>query len=341
MHFDLWAGAAIVFAAGVLQGSFALPMKYAHRWNHENIWLVFAFTGLVASPWLLTMATVPHLGQVYSSSSVGAVSAVVGFGTLWGIGATLTGLGLSRLGIGLGLSILIGLSATVGSLVPILVLTPEMLKTHQGHIFLFGSAVMLLGIAVAARAGALRDAGTRNAAEDSSLRGSFKIGLLLCIFSGLLSGTLNFSYSFGAEVLQHARELGASAAWASNAIAAPATSGGFLANLLYCGYKLIRNRSTRLYWLSGTSRNWGFGATMGVLWFGGLALYGFGTSHLGVLGSNLGWSLLMGAIVLTSNASGYLAGEWVGVSKRTRLTLAAGLAVILLALCILAMAQTG
>jgi hypothetical protein len=23
-------------------------------WNHENIWLVFAFTGLVLFPWLLT-----------------------------------------------------------------------------------------------------------------------------------------------------------------------------------------------------------------------------------------------------------------------------------------------
>jgi L-rhamnose-H+ transport protein len=175
--------------------------------------------------------------------------------------------------------------------------------------------------------------------DGPSSRGAFATGLLLCVCSGLLSGTLNFSYAFGTEVLRHAREMGASAAWASNAIAAPATSGGFLANLLYCGYKLMRNKSTRLYWPAGTRWNWGLGASMGVLWFAGLALYGFGASHMGSLGANLGWTLLMGTIVLTSNASGYISGEWSGAGRRPRLILGAGLAIILFALCILAMAQ--
>jgi hypothetical protein len=60
---------------------------------------------------------------------------------------------------------------------------------------------------------------------------------------------------------------------------------------------------------------------------------------MGSLGANLGWTLLMGTIVLTSNASGYISGEWSGAGRRPRLILGAGLAIILFALCILAMAQ--
>jgi len=37
---ELIAGVGTVLAAGVLQGAFALPMKYARSWNHENVWLV-------------------------------------------------------------------------------------------------------------------------------------------------------------------------------------------------------------------------------------------------------------------------------------------------------------
>ena len=66
---ELLAGAGTVLGAGLLQGAFALPMKYARSWNHENIWLVFAMTGLVAAPWALTLATVPHLSDVYRMTS--------------------------------------------------------------------------------------------------------------------------------------------------------------------------------------------------------------------------------------------------------------------------------
>ena len=58
MDDQILLGAGLVLVAGFLQGLFAVPMKFARRWNYENIWLVFAFTGLVVFPWLLTFATV-------------------------------------------------------------------------------------------------------------------------------------------------------------------------------------------------------------------------------------------------------------------------------------------
>lgn len=343
MQMEFIGGVVTVVAAGILQGAFALPMKYARSWNHENIWLVFSFTGLIAAPWLLVSATIPHLFEVYGLTSGTAILSVLGFGAIWGIGATLTGIGLQMLGVGLGLSILIGLSASVGSLIPILVLSPSSLNTHQGHLFLAGSLVMLAGIASAARAGAMRDAAIRDLepaiVPKSRLWNQFTKGLLVCVCSGVFSSALNLSYAFGAEVIQHAQQLGAAKAWASNAVAVLATSAGFLANAIYCGYRLRRNESVQLYYLKSTSRNWGLGTAMGLLWFGGLSLYGVGALKMGALGTTLGWPLLMGTTILVSNISGAIGGEWKDSDRITRSWLYSGMAIILLAICILAMAQ--
>ena len=340
MDVRILAGAGLVLVAGILQGLFALPMKFARQWNHENIWLVFAFTGLVIFPWLLTWATVPHVVAVYQLTSLRTLCAIAGFGALWGVGATLTGIGLNLLGIGLGLSIILGLSASIGSLVPLVVLTPQKLFTHQGRLYLIGSVVMLIGIALCARAGALRDALQRSAASGTGVaKASFLAGLAVCVGSGVLSSTLNFSYAFGTEAIIHAGKLGVSPAWASNVVAAPATSGGLVANLAYCLYMLRKNHSSSKFWLPGCGLNWLYGTLMGALWFGGLALYGLGISRMGSLGTVIGWSVLMGTIILASNTAGYLTKEWSGVGKRAGVLLGSGMLIVLAALWILALAQ--
>ncbi len=335
---DVLLGAGIVLLAGILQGLFALPMKFTRRWNHENIWLVFALTGLVIFPWLLVSLTVPGFLHVYHATSARAVTDIVIFGLCWGIGATLTGIGLNMLGIGLGLAIILGLSASVGSLVPLLFLNPQKLGTRAGHFYLIGTAVMLVGIALVSRAGSLRDKQLA-ASSPASGKGSFVIGLAVAIASGLLSSALNFSYAFGGDLLAGAQKAGISSVWASNLIAAPATTGGFLANAIYCCYRLSKNSSAAKFTEPGAGFNWFLGALMGAFWFGGLAIYGLGVARMGDFGTVIGWPLLMGAIILTSNAAGFATGEWRGAGVATALYLAAGMAIILFALWILALAQ--
>jgi L-rhamnose-H+ transport protein len=341
MNIEILLGAGIVLAAGVLQGLFAVPMKFARRWNFENIWLVFAFSGLVVFPWLLTWATVPQWSEVYRLTSTKTIAAIAGFGVCWGAGATLTGLGLSMLGIGLGLAIILGLSASIGSLVPLLVLTPEKLGSTQGQLYFAGTAVMLIGIALAARAGSLRDKDKEPETSDRgvAVKASFLAGLMVCIGSGLLSSALNFCYAFGTEALVHARDLGVSQVWMSNVVAAPATSGGFFANCLYCVYLLRKNSTLKRFWMPGSGLNWFYGSLMGAFWFGGLAVYGLGVYRMGDFGTVVGWPLLMGTIIVTSNVAGVLTGEWKGAAVRVRGYLVSGMIVILVALWILSLAQ--
>jgi L-rhamnose-H+ transport protein len=340
MSSDALFGAGIVLLGGILQGLFAAPMKLARKWNYENIWLVFAFSGLVVFPWLLTLATVPHLGEIYRLAPSRTLLAIIGFGVAWGAGATLTGLGLNMLGISLGLAIVLGLSASVGSLVPLLILTPSKLGTPQGHLYLLGTAVMLTGIAVAARAGSLRDAAAKPVIDSDrvSVQGSFLTGMAVTIAAGLLSSTLNFSYAFGEPALDVGRQLSVPAVWVPNVVAALATSGGFVANCVYCCYLLRKNSSARKFG-QGSAWNWVYGALMGAFWFGGLAVYGVGVYRMGTLGTVIGWPLLMGTIIVTSNAAGLLTGEWAGADKRTAVWLGTGMVIILLAIWVFALAQ--
>jgi len=78
---------------------------------------------------------------------------------------------------------------------------------------------------------------------------------------------------------------------------------------------------------------------MGAFWFGGLAVYGLGIVRMGDFGTVVGWPLLMGTIIVTSNAAGIVTGEWTGAGTQTRVYLGVGMIIILLALWILALAQ--
>jgi len=337
MSFAMWIGLAAVVFAGMLQGLFAVPMKYARRWNYEHIWLIYSLAGMVVLPWMLTIATVPHLGEVYSLTPTPVLVRIAGFGLCWGIGSALAGLGMNLLGIGLGMAIILGLSASLGSLIPLLILSPQQLHTAQGRTYLVGTVIMLAGIAVCARAGMLRDA-ARNRGESAPHR-SFLAGFMVCCLSGLFSSALNFSYAFGGDALERARALGASRLWSTGVVTALAVSGGFISNLAYCGYLLRKNGTLGKFTSDGAGTGWVCGALMGLFWFGGQSLYAIGITRMGQLGVVIGWPLLMGMIIVTSNAAGVMTGEWNGVSAATKRFLAFGMLIILAALGVLAMAQ--
>ena len=337
MSFAMWIGLAAVVFAGVLQGLFAVPMKYARRWNYEHIWLIYSLAGMVVLPWMLTIATVPHLGEVYSLTPMPVLVRIASFGLCWGIGSALAGLGMNLLGIGLGMAIILGLSASLGSLIPLLILSPQQLHTPQGRTYLVGTVTMLVGIALCARAGMLRDA-ARNRGESAPHR-SFFAGFVVCCLSGLFSSALNFSYAFGGDALDRARALGASQLWSAGVVTALAVSGGFISNLVYCGYLLRKNGTLGRFAGDGAATGWVCGVLMGLLWFGGQSLYAIGITWMVQLGVVIGWPLLMGMIIVTSNAAGVVTGEWNGVSAMTKRFLAFGMLIVLIALAVLAVAQ--
>lgn len=329
------AGTLLAILGGVIHGSFALPMKGMQKhWAWENIWLVYSVVGLICLPLLLAFATVPSLLDVYSGTSVSLLLQVAVYGAGWGIGSTLFGLGISRIGMALGFAIILGMTSVLGSLIPMIILHPAELNTHNGHVLLGGLAVVVVGIVICARAGALRDR-DHEAASPTGKQGAFAAGFLICIFSGILSPMLNIGFSFGEPIQKAAAAHGAVLGMDANSIWVPGLAGGFLINAGYAMYLLSKNKTWGLFTAEGTTAwHWLGSALMGALWFGGMSIYGIGTAIMGPLGKVVGWPVFMSVVIVTANVNGLLSGEWKG-AKTSSLALAwAGIALLVIAIIV-------
>lgn len=53
MNFPL--GISLLLVAALMNGNFALPMKYAKGWNWEIIWIVYTLLALVLMAWLISL----------------------------------------------------------------------------------------------------------------------------------------------------------------------------------------------------------------------------------------------------------------------------------------------
>src|ERR1700751_3564805 len=180
MTANLVVGLLLVVLAGLLNGSFAAPMKRMADWRWENTWLIFAVLGLVVIPWAIAFVTVPQLGSVYTGAPSSALVKVLLFGILWGVGATLFGLGISRVGLALGFALILGITACFGSLLPMAILHPDQLTTKRGIALITGTLVMALGLILLSLAGQTRE---REAGTRENERSGFRMGLIICIFS--------------------------------------------------------------------------------------------------------------------------------------------------------------
>ncbi|MBI3698188.1 MAG: hypothetical protein HY238_25550 [Acidobacteria bacterium] len=150
---SLIAGVAVVLLAGAFQGSFMLPSKWMRNWAWENYWLIFATTAYLICPWLLAWFTVPRLFEVYEGVSPGALLSAAVFGAGWGIGAVTFGLGVDAVGLALGFAVILGVAATSGTLIPLLVQLPAGFSERQAWLTAIALALMLSGVAVCSFAG--------------------------------------------------------------------------------------------------------------------------------------------------------------------------------------------
>jgi L-rhamnose-H+ transport protein len=326
------SGLLILVLAGVMNASFTLPMKYARRWAWENIWLAWTIFALLLLPPVVTYATVPHLGAVYHSTSASIVLQVVGFGAGWGVAQVFFGLAVDVLGIALTFSLVLGTSAAVGTLVPLIRLHPERLNTPAGHGVLAGVALVLAGVLVCAVAGRQREKALKmNAGAGKNTT----LGLALAILCGFGASFVNVGLAFGAPLVESARASGASALNASNAVWMPLMLAGAVPNLLYCFWLLAKNRTAGKF-PGGGAGHWALAFVMAACWFGSTLLYGLATVKLGAWGPILGWPLFMSLIVITASLLGVLTGEWKNSGASPLRIQWAGVALLVLAVFILA-----
>ncbi|TAM83342.1 MAG: hypothetical protein EPN47_04320 [Acidobacteria bacterium] len=328
----------LVFSAGLMQGSFMFPMKYTSKWEWENTWLVFCLLGFIILPFALVLLTVPRFELVLASSPPRILFLTTLFGLGWGCGSVCFGLGIKALGMGLGYSIILGLTGGLGSLIPWF---SAPAKSLNYNVLLWcGVLAMLAGVVVCSLAGRERERKAGAHATPSEPRHGFVFGLAICVASGILSCFMNLGFAYGAEITRRAEALGATATDAPNVLWLIIMSAGFLANAIYCVYLLVTKRSWQRYGRHETPLYLGGALAMGLLWVGSLVAYGVGANRIGRLGPSVGWPILMSLCIVVSNLWGVATGEWRGAGRRAVGTMAWGLGILVVAVVILGFAST-
>jgi len=330
MALNLWLGLLLTLIAGLLSGNCMLPMKFARRWQWENTWLVFSVVSLVILPWALALVLVNDVGAVYAALPASAFAAPLGFGAGWGIAQVLFGLSVARLGLALGYAIIIGLGALLGTLVPLFVKSREVIGTGRGALILSGVAIMVLGIAVSARAGKAREG-----SGDRPAGGSYAAALAIAVLCGLMAPMLNYAFAFGQSIAEEAVRQGASPQAAGYAVWPIALLGGLIPNAGYSFWLLSRNGTWNHFRGNWRPDVW-FSCLMGIFWMGAVAIYGVSSVYLGALGTSVGWALFQIFMIMTANLSGVLTGEWNRAPQSAKRGLWTGLGLLALATAVIA-----
>jgi L-rhamnose-H+ transport protein len=324
-------GIAILIIAGATNASFTMPMKYARKWAWENTWLAWTVFALVVLPLAAAIATIPNLSMVYRSAPPNIILEVCGFGAGWGIAQVFFGLAVDMIGITLAFSIVLGTSAALGSLIPMVSQHREHLNSAAGYAVLAAIAFVLLGVMLCAAAGRLRE---KPSAQSISSQRRTSQGLLLAILCGLLASFMNFGVAFGTPLVEVARSFGANRLNAINAVWLPLMLAGAIPNVVYCAWLMKRNQSGFRYRVGHS--HWALAAIMAVFWFGSTLLYGLAAGQLGAWGPVLGWPLFMSLIVITATMLGMITGEWKGCGAFPIRIQWTGVTVLVLAIFILA-----
>src|SRR5579871_1591700 len=169
-------GIATLIVAGVANASFTVPMKYTRKWAWENTWLVWTVFALIVLPLAVTFVTIPNLSMLYRSVTLDTILEVCGFGAGWGVAQVFFGVAVDMIGITLAFSIVLGTSAAVGSLIPMVSLHRGSLGSTAGLAVLGSIALILFGVMLCALAGRMRE---KPIAQHSATRKPTSRGLLL------------------------------------------------------------------------------------------------------------------------------------------------------------------
>ena len=297
----------LVCLGGVLTGVFTAPMKYLTRWRWENVWLVYAFFAQLIIPCAVIGVVIPHLLSLYEQVPTPRLFLVLLLGTLWGIGSVTFGIGVDRLGAGLGFALIMGISTLLGTVLPLFLSGPGSLKPLP---FVLGLLLLMSGVALSGFAGMRRERVV------SSKERRFATGLAICIASGILSSFFNIGMVVAKPIQGLAATRGASG-WASGDAVWPVLlCGCFLANAAYCGFLLTKNGTGRLYFQAGWWE-WCGAFSMGAAWIIGVLAYGAGAMAMGQLGPVLGFPVFTALMLVCAYGVGRISGEWRGVDRPT------------------------
>jgi L-rhamnose-H+ transport protein len=330
------AGILLIALGSIGAASFYVPFKKVKSWAWESYWLSQGVAAWLIAPILFAFIFIPkgELIPVLKEAPASAKLMAMFFGALWGFGGLTFGLSIRYLGVALGQSIALGLCAAFGTLIPPMIAGDNLFSTTGGILTIVGVSITVVGIAIIGYAGALK---SKEMTEEEKMAAvkefALKKGIFIAIFAGIMSACFNFGFQAAKPIEEIALKHGTDPLFLKNPSLIFILLGGFVTNLVYCGYLNIKNRTYRDYFSVSSSvlmNNLFFTFLAGFLWFLQFHFFGMGSSKLPEGMAVFGWSILMALNIAISNIWGILLNEWKGVKKMTIIVLITGILILIL-----------
>jgi len=327
----------LLIAIGSLgAASFYVPFQKVKVWSWESYWIMQGVAAWILAPWIFALIAISPgtLMEIFGETPVRTKLLVMMFGALWGVGGLTFGLSIRYMGIALGQSLVLGLCAAVGTLVPAFRSGGNLFADRAGILTLIGVAVALAGIVIIGYAGALKNRGLSEEQRKEAVKDfALKKGILIAILSGLMSACFAFGLEAGKPLEELAAAKGTNSLYVSNPSLIFILLGGFITNLIYCAYLNIKNKTYKDYTSVSAGiflNNVAFTFLAGVLWFLQFHFFGMGKSLVPESMDAFAWSILMALNIAMANLWGLALKEWKGVSRKTILVLIIGIIVLIL-----------
>ena len=333
-------GVVFHWLGGLAAGSFYVPYRGDRRWSWETFWLVGGFFSWIVAPWVLGLALTNDLLGVLARAPGYALFWAWFFGLLWGLGGLTFGLTMRYLGMSLGYGVALGICAVCGTLIPPIFkgTIASIAATGPGRITLLGIGVCIVGITVSALAGLSKERELSESAKKESVKEfSFKKGLGVALFCGVMSACMAFALGAAAPLAELSAAAGTSPLWTGLPKLVVVLLGGFTSNALWCIALNVRNRTAGEYLAARAPAgepvprlaNLLLCVLAGVTWYFQFFFYTMGETQMGRFGFS-SWTLHMASIIIFSTLWGVALKEWRGTSRRTHALIASGIAVLIL-----------
>ncbi|WP_340114676.1 L-rhamnose/proton symporter RhaT [Maribellus mangrovi] len=325
---------------GISASTCYLPFQKIKKWSWGTYWLVQAFFAWIVLPLVIGWLTVPGFFHILATAPKDVVWGAFLLGAVYGFGGMSFGFAIRHIGYSLTYTFAIGLSAILGTFVPLIVYggLVEYFTAPGGMVILLGILIALLGVGLSGLAGFRKEKDLR-AQTGEKVQFNMKVGLVLVLIAGVLSAVFNISLEHGQPISDMARANGAGQ-FEGNAKYIVSTSGTFLVNLVWFVVLGIRQKTLKEFSLkSGIStgnwmKNFFWSALSGALWFGQFFFYGLGHVKMGKF-QFISWVLHMSMLIFFSYIVGMIMKEWRNVSGKTFRTLIVALVILIISFIVI------
>ncbi|WNH10434.1 L-rhamnose/proton symporter RhaT [Thalassobellus suaedae] len=337
-------GTLLHAVGGISAASCYLPSTKTKGWSWNTYWLAQSIFAWLVMPMLLAWLTVPNFFSIIAEAPSKPFWMAFFLGGIYGFGGMSFGKAINHIGYSLTYTIAIGISAVVGTIMPLMVFggLGNFFTKPGGGIVLFGMLLSIAGVVICGWAGFKKEKDI-NAEKLKSAGFNMMLGLGLSIIAGVLSGVFNLSLEFGQPIADMAAENGAGH-FEGNAKLVVSTLGCFVVNFIWyivVGFKqktiqefLPKNKNvTTQEPKNNLLRNWLLSSLTGMLWCLQFFFYGLGHVKMGEF-QFVSWVLHMSMLIFFSYIVGVIMKEWKNVKKETYAILLVGLVVLIVSFCV-------